>query len=238
MVGAHEVQYLDRTGCGTEIASFRFSKPAGYTFEPGQYAVLSLDTAEGPQSKPFTHAQAPGDDYLEVTTRLSGSAFKNALVALAPGDRVSIRGPQGRLVAPPGLMRVAFLVGGVGITPAHSILRDRVLRGEPFDDAVVFFGNRDDSCIPYREELDAMGPMGVRVVNVLEHAPSAWEGETGFVSAQIVRKHLDTTDARTVIVSGPPVMVVAMERVLDDLGVDPARRLIERFMPAGGASGA
>jgi ferredoxin-NADP reductase len=237
-LGVHEVQYLDRTDCGTEIASFRFSKPDGYTFEAGQYAVLSLDTAEGRQSKPFTHAQAPGDAYLEVTTRLSGSAFKNALAALEPGARVSIRGPQGRLVSPPGLMRVAFLVGGVGITPARSILRDRVLKGEPFDDAVVFFGNRDESCIPYREELDAMGPMGVRVVNVLERPPADWGGEAGFVSAQIVRRHLDTTDGRMVIVSGPPVMVVAMERVLDDLGVDPARRVIERFMPAASISGA
>ncbi|NTW97873.1 MAG: hypothetical protein HGB28_04910, partial [Oscillochloris sp.] len=49
--------------------------------------------------------------------------------------------------------RVAFLVGGVGITPARSMLREAVSVGRVFDDVLLVYGNRDATCIPYHEEL-------------------------------------------------------------------------------------
>jgi ferredoxin-NADP reductase len=216
----HEVKLIGRESCGSEIASFRFTKPDGYTFWAGQHMVLTLITAEGPQSKPFTHSQAPSDPYLELTTRLSGSAFKNALFALTPKDAVTVRGPGGRLVLPAGTTRIAFLVGGVGITPVRSILRDAVHRGLKW------------------EEFEAMAGSGVRLINVLERAEPSWTGETGFVSSEIVRRHCDLSDGRRVLVSGPPVMVDAMERVLDELGVEGSRRMVERFSAPSRPAGA
>lgn len=229
MSGRYEVSFLERRDCGADVITSRFEKPDGYTFTPGQYLTLRLQTAEGEQTKPFTHAQAPRDDYLELTTRLSGSAFKEALRSLAPGQPVTIAGPSGRMALPEGVDTVAFLVGGVGITPARSMLRDSVQRGFVWKDAVVFFGNRDRSCMPYAEELGRMSPSGVRVVHVLERVDAEWEGYTGLLTADVVRENVDPADGRIFCVSGPPMMVSAMERVLDDLGIEDERRLIERF---------
>lgn len=229
MAERYEVRFIEREECGPDIASFRFTKPERYSFRAGQFAVFTVPTAEGPQSKPFTHSQAPDDPYLELTTRLSGSPFKNALAAFAPGDPVVIQGPGGRLTLPPGTTRIAFLVGGVGVTPARSMLRDATRKGVVWEDAALFFGNRDEDCIPFRSEIEAMAGRGVRLINVLERPGLRWSGEAGFVSAEIVRRHCDLGDGRLVVVSGPPVMVAAMERVLDELGVAEPRRMIERF---------
>jgi ferredoxin-NADP reductase len=225
----YEVEFLGRSECGIDVVCFRFGKPDGYAFAPGQYMSVTLETAEGEQTKPFTHSQAPADPYLEVTTRLSGSAFKNGLASLDEGQRVRIFGPSGRMVLPDGIDTVAFLVGGVGITPARSMLRDAWQRGLVWKDAAVFYGNRDASCMPFAEELARMSPSGVRVINVLERADDSWSGYRGFVTAEIVRENLDVGDGRLFCVSGPPVMVAAMEGVLDELAIEPARRLIERF---------
>lgn len=225
----YEVDFLGHSECGADIVGCRFGKPVDYTFTPGQYMSLTLATAEGEQTKPFTHSQAPGDPYLELTTRLSGSVFKNALSALRPGDRVRVVGPSGRLMLPPGTDTIAFLVGGVGITPARSILRNAWQHHFSWKDAVVFYGNRDPSCMPYADELAQMSSAGVRVVNVLERADDSWSGYLGFVTAQIVRENVDPDDGRLFCVSGPPVMVTAMESVLDELGVASERRLVERF---------
>ncbi len=225
----YEVEFVTQGGCGTDVAWFRFGKPDGYTFTPGQYLTLTLATAEGEQTKPFTHSEAPRDPYLEITTRLSGSAFKNALGALESGERVHVAGPAGRLRLPAGAERIAFLVGGVGITPARSMLRDAWQRGFVWSDAVVFYGNRDPSCMPYADELAEMASSEVRVVNVVERADESWTGYRGFVTADIVRENVDPHDGRVFCVSGPPVMVEAMERVLDELGVESDRRLVERF---------
>lgn len=228
MLETFPTSVIDLSPCGPDVVTLRLERPAGYEFKAAQWFRLTLTTEEGEQTKTFTHASAPGDGWLELTTRLSGSAFKNVVAALTPGDEVTVSAAGGRLALPQGTSRVAFLVGGVGITPAHSILRDRAQRGEGFEDAVLFYGNRDEACMPYLSEFLAMGDLGVRVVSVLEHAPETWPGERGFITADVVRRHLDD-DGRPFLVAGPPVMVVSMELVLDALGVDSDRRIIERF---------
>jgi ferredoxin-NADP reductase len=229
MSGGYEVAYLQRDQCGSDIVTFRFERPSGYTFAAGQWFTLRLQTAEGPGTHTFSHSSAPGDDYLELTTRLSPSAYKRALGALEPGAIVHLNGPGGRLSVAEDVTRVAFLAGGVGVTPIRSILRDAAARGRRFDDALLLYGNRDESCVPFLAEFQAMADIGVRVVVVYERPTPEWPGESGFITADTVRRHLDVSDGRQIFVTGPPVMVSAIENVLDQLGVDAGRRRIERF---------
>ena len=144
---AQEGYRVTFTGSESPCAStgvFRFSRPPGYSYVAGQYVSLTLETREGRQTKSFSHCDAPGDAETEVLTRLTGSAFKDALAALHPGDLVTMSGPFGRLVLPEGVDRAAFLVGGVGITPMRSIVRDSVQRGTGLT-ALVFDGNLDET---------------------------------------------------------------------------------------------
>lgn len=232
MSGRYEARFVERERCASDVVTVRLTKPEGYTFIPGQWFRLSLDTAEGARTETFTHSSAPADELIELTTRMSGSAFKNALGALAAGDVVGMAGPGGHLTLPGGLTRVAYLVGGTGITPVRSMLRDAVARGRVFEDALLLYGNRDSSCVPFEHEFAAMEGIGVRMVLCFEHPDSAWEGERGFITADTVRRHLQLDDDRPFIVAGPPMMVPAMERVLDDLGIPDSRRMIERYGPA------
>lgn len=230
MAGRYDVSFLARELCGTDVVTVRLSRPDGYDFRPGQWFTLSLDTETGPVTETFSHCSAPQDDYLEMTTRMSGSAYKNALGALTPGAMVRIAGPGGRLRLPEDADKVTFLVGGVGITPVRCMLRDARNRGRVFADALLLYGNRDDSCVPFREEFESMADMGVRTVICFEEPPAGWQGESGFITADTVRRHTHTAEEdRPYVIAGPPAMVAAMERVLDDLGVPVDRRLIERF---------
>lgn len=213
---------------GADMITCRFEKPHGFVFTPGQYFLLTLQTADGDQTKPFSLAAAPDDPYLEMTTRDSGSAFKSALRMLSPGDPVRVAGPAGTLVLPRPSGTVVFLIGGVGITPVRSMIRDAVHQGEELTGALIY-GNRDESCIAYRRELDAVATDRFAVVHVLEHPSSGWTGETGFIDADLVRRHADARRVDHFVVTGPPPMVTAMERVLDGLDVEEGRRLIERF---------
>jgi len=231
MAGGFDVAFLDREMCGTEIVSMRFERPDGYSYAPGQWFRLNLETADGLRAETFSHASAPSDPFLQLTTRVTGSPYKRALMALAPGTRVNINGPGGRLALHDEVARVAFLVGGIGITPVRSMLRDAKARGRRFADALLLYGNRDDSCAPFLGELAAMTDIGVRVAVCYETPPPGWLGEAGFITAEMVRRHVDAADGRPFYVTGPPVMVAAMERVLDELGTTDDRRVIERFTP-------
>jgi len=220
MPSDYEVVFLGATPCGGDVTSFRFSKPADYSFVPGQFFALTLHTRDGVVSKHFSHADAPADAYVELTTRLSGSAFKDALRALEPGAVVRARGPKGRLGVPDGATGVGFLAGGVGITPAHSIIRHAVSLGTGLDIA-LFYGSRDETCIPYGEEFRryAASASGFLYVETLDHPGPGWTGESGFITADMVRSHLRTIFDRHWIIAGPPPMVDAMRKVVGDLGL-------------------
>lgn len=210
--------------------SFSFTRPDGYGFVAGQYQMLTLVTREGEQTKAFSHADAPGDGASLVLTRLTGSAFKDALLALRPGDAARMSGPFGRLTVPEGTTRAGFLVGGVGVTPAASIVRDSVLRRTGLE-CLVMLGNRDQSCIPMRAALAESERSGapVEVVDVLSKPLPGWSGETGYITADTVRHHCDPSEARHWFVSGPPPMVAAMRVVLGELGVPASSTSFELF---------
>jgi ferredoxin-NADP reductase len=133
-------------------------------------------------------------------------------------------------VLPEGVSRAAFLVGGVGITPMRSIVRDAVERHTGLT-ALVFDGNLDETCIPMRDEFDGWerDNPGITFVHVLEHPSASWEGERGFISAATVSRHCDPHDGWHWFVSGPPAMVEAMRSVLDAVGVDRAHSSFESF---------
>lgn len=199
---------------------FSFTRPPGYRFAPGQFQTLTLTTREGEQTKPFSHCDAPDDPVSLVLTRLTGSAFKDALLALRPGDEVKVHGPHGRFTLPEGTSKAGFLVGGVGVTPAASIVGDSVSRGTGLD-CLVLYGNTDQSCIPLRERFARYEASGapVRFVDVLSRSLPGWDGEAGYITAEVLRRHCDPAEPRHWFVSGPPAMVSSMLAVLDECGV-------------------
>lgn len=224
------VRYLGQIPCAEGIATFRFSKPEGYTFIAGQFFTLTLDTRDGEQSKHFSHASAPEDEDLELTTRLTGSAFKDALSGLAPGVEVTLTGPRGKLVVPASAANVGFLTGGVGITPAHSIIRHLVMSGSPAGIA-LFYGNRSDDCVPYGAEFRALRVARDRftLVEVIEQPTPAWNSEVGRIDAGLVRRYLSSPEEYYWIVSGPPPMVDAMKAVVAELDLPDGTVAFESF---------
>lgn len=229
MAGTYQTVVSSLSMCGLDIARLSVERPPGYEFRAGQWFRLTLPTEEGAQTRTFSHASAPLDSELEMATRLSASAFKRAFAELTAGDTVAIMGPGGRLRLPDDAARVVVLTGGVGVTPVRSLVRDALARGAVFDDALVFFGNRDQECALYVDEFSSYRERGIRVIPVYENPEREWAGETGFITAAMVRRHADEIGGRPFVVTGPPAMVTAMDAVLDELGVDPALRIVESF---------
>lgn len=211
------------------IATFSFTRPPAYHFVAGQYQTVTLETREGVQTKSFSHCDAPEDEHSVVLTRLTGSAFKDALLALRPGDAVATHGPFGRLTVGGTTRKAAFLVGGVGLAPAASIVRDASLRHTGLE-CLVFDGNNDMTCMPLHAHLEsyASDPR-IRVVEVLWKPDYSWTGERGLITPEVVRRHCDPLDGWHWFVSGPPAMVAAMRAVLDALAVPAESASFEEF---------
>jgi len=95
--------------------------------------------------------------------------------------------------------------------------------------------NASEAATLFREEIEqlrASSRLDLCVVYVLERPPADWDGERGFVTADILRRHLSNFEppsAFEVFICGPQPMMDAVERALLGLGVDVGDIHTERF---------
>jgi ferredoxin-NADP reductase len=226
---------LEKIRRSNDTSSYRFTRPAAYEFTAGQWFTITVPSSQGPLEHSFSHADSPTEPHIELTTRLTGSAFKNALDTLPLGAKVQIEGPYGEFVFQPETSRISFLTGGVGITPVRSMLRFLFDTGGSGrvagQELVVFYGSMTEDGIVYKDELDncERALLGLRTVHVITKPTDAWEGHSGFITADIVRAELPEPALWTYYVVGPPPMITAMDSVLNELGIPERQRVVESF---------
>ncbi len=209
-------------------------EPAGHDgvrFVPGQFAWITLGTTPFTlQQHPFSFASSARSRRVTFTAKELGD-FTGTWKDIEPGTRAFLEGPFGSFTPDPSPRTGLFLVmGGIGVTPAMSMLR--TLRddgdGRPI---VLIYGNQDWENVTFREELEEMaGTMNLKLVHVLEHAPTGWTGETGFVTRELLEEYLPRDRmAYQYFVCGPDPLMNVTEVGLRDLGIPWTRVYTERF---------
>lgn len=205
----------------------------GFDYRAGQFVWLSLRaTPFGMREHPFSIASSPSrPGRLEFTIKALGD-FTRTIGQIQPGERAWVDGPYGNFGVDgredaPGLV---FIAGGIGIAPVMSLLRWLSDRGEQRP-LWLFYGNRDLDRIVFREELEALQQtLSLKLVHVLGDPPEGWLGERGFITEDVLNRHLPgQRDRLHYFVCGPEPMIRLSERSLDALGVPLARLHSEIF---------
>ena len=210
-------------------------KPEGHEgmhFRPGQFAWLSLwGGAFKLTQHPFSFsgsALAPGGQ-VEITIRELGD-HTSRIGTVAVGSRMYMDGPYGAFTSGcPSDMHV-LIAGGVGITPMMSMIRTLADAGDKRP-VVLLYGSRDWESITFREEIEAIAPrLNLKVVHVLEKPDAGWQGEKGYIDADVFRRCVPPPYAEhEYFICGPDVMMDAVEKALAELGVPMARYHSERY---------
>jgi predicted ferric reductase len=203
----------------------------GMRYRPGQFAWITLgDTPFTLQQHPFSFASSARSRRIRFTAKELGD-FTATWKELEPGTRAFLEGPFGSFIADPSPDTGLFLImGGIGITPAMGMLRTLRDDGDPRP-VILVYGNKTWEDVTFREELEAMsGEMNLRTVHLLEEPDDDWEGETGFVTRELLEKHLPE-NPRTFqyLICGPTPLMDVAELSLRELGIPWYRVYTERF---------
>lgn len=204
----------------------------GFTFHPGQFAWLTIRRSPfAIREHPFSiSSSAEQGGYLEFTIKELGD-FTSHIGELEPGTRVYVDGPYGEFcidqhTAP----AYVFLAGGIGAAPMMSMLRtlaDRDHEGPVY----LFYGSLNWESVVYREELEVLRhELDMKLVHVLEEAPAGWEGETGFITTDMLDRYLpEHRDELFYFVSGPMPMIDAVKSSLHELDIPRSRVCEEQY---------
>jgi ferredoxin-NADP reductase len=149
LLRTHRLIYEARQDADGGVSSFGFRPEAPLTAQAGQHVILSLSSMA---NKPFSLASAPEEDHVLIGTRLaSGSAFKQRMGALRPGDIVTVRGPINKFTLATAGQNVVMLAQGVGITPMRSMLAHIALNNLRIESSLIHVA---DAGHAYRQDTE------------------------------------------------------------------------------------
>ena len=124
------------------------------TWEAGEHGVFKLPgkAVNGKKWRAFSVASVTSEGYMLVGTRTGdqASSFKQELINMKAGERVSVRGPFGWFKEQDKTSSLVMMAAGVGITPIRALLMS--LKDEKKRDIHVVYVSSDYHL--YGEDLD------------------------------------------------------------------------------------
>ncbi len=158
------------------------------------------------------------------------------IFSLKPGDKVTISGPYGEFFARETDNEMIFIGGGAGMAPMRSHIFDQLKRLHSKRKISFWYGARSLREAFYVEDFNALQeefPNFKWTLALSEPLPEDnWEGPTGFIHQVLYDMYLKDHPAPEdceYYLCGPPMMISAVVKMLDDLGVERDNILFDDF---------
>ncbi|RHY19262.1 hypothetical protein DYB25_003945 [Aphanomyces astaci] len=153
--------------------------------------------------------------HLELIVKgYSTGTMSKHLVGLKAGDHIDVKGPNIKFTYKPNSRKhIAMVAGGSGITPMLQVALEILRNPEDNTDVTLIFANDTEEDILLRDELASYEQIypGFKVINVLSKPSESWTGYSGYITKDILEKHLPGASAdNLVLVCGPPGFMLAV----------------------------
>ena len=205
------------------VKTFRVTKPAGFTFTPGQATDLSINEEGWKENKhPFTFTCLPSDDYLEFTIKLydNPKGVTNHLKSIKTGGEFEISEAWGAIEYKG---EGVFIAGGAGVTPFISIFR-HLDKDNKVGNSVLLFSNKTEADIILKDEFEKI--LGDNFINVITDQPG-----TKYYNKRIDKAFLEKEIKnfnQQFYVCGPDEFTANMLNALKELGADTEALVFEK----------
>lgn len=207
-------------------------------FTPGQYFEIKLkikNPDDRGDTRVFTVASSPTErEYFMITTRIIKSSFKIALNNLQIGETAEFNGPWNDLNFDEGeIMPSVFLAGGIGVTPFHSIVK--YVTNKNLKNQMILFASwkKREEIVFHKFFVDANNHLEnfvyVPILTEENLDKSNWNGETGRISQEMIRKYVYDFLNSKYFIAGPPPMVKALKQMVIDMNISKENIISEDF---------
>lgn len=235
--GEREFTLVKRLDESAVITSFYFEPTDGRgvpKFEAGQFLTIILDDVNGESvRRNYSLSDAPGKDYLRISVKREPlGAVSNYLHShLNPGDMVKLLPPCGDFILRRNNRPLVLLTGGVGITPAISMLNVEAGSGR---EVRFIHAALNSEVHAFKDHVDQLAATHNHILplyvysNPEQHCQPHAEG---FISKELIARQLpDDRDVEFYFLGPKPFMVAAL-KIAKELGVPAAQVHHEFFGP-------
>lgn len=198
-------------------------------FYAGQHISVKLCIDGKWVTRPFSVSSSPmeaaRDGFLQITLRKKPGGYVSSWVwdNWRVGTKLQLDGAfgDGYWSSIRDTAHVVGIAGGSGITAFRSIAMDMADTGRPKKFTILYGSRNQDDIIFYDElnELAAKSGGTIAVYNILSEPAAGWTGETGFISADIIKKLIPDWDKVSYFVSGPQGMYDFLDGEFANMGI-------------------
>ncbi len=241
----------------TVSLSFKIPEELEETFKyhHGQYLTLKFDINGESHRRAYSMSSAPDDEDITVTVKRVKDGTVSTYINdnVQPGSIIEVMPPQGRFFSPlkEENRKTYYLFGaGSGITPLMSIIK-AVLEKEPQSTVFLFYGNRSEESIIFKEKLSDLekkyaGQLVVEHIlskpkkekssgfgSIFKKATYSWKGLIGRIDKKATKRFIAQNPPRSedveYFICGPNDMIETVEETLLYQNVDKKHIHTERF---------
>jgi Na+-transporting NADH:ubiquinone oxidoreductase subunit F len=207
-----------------------------------------VSTVDEPVARAFSMANYPEErDVIMLNVRIASppprapenvppGKVSSYIFGLKPGDQVTISGPFGEFFAKETGAEMLFIGGGAGMAPMRSHIFDQFKRLKTTRTVSFWYGARSLREAFYIEDFDSIQREHDNFrwhLALSEPLPEDhWTGHTGFIHQIVLEHYLKSHPAPEDLeyyLCGPPPMLVACMKMLEQLGVQRENILFDDF---------
>jgi glycine betaine catabolism B len=222
------LDFLEKRKEADGIYSFVFKATQKLAFAPGQYLEWTLPERGGDSRgnrRYLTVASSPTEDKYIFTVKIpptKPSSFKKRLLTFSHGDKILASHPSGSFTLPsnPG-QKLAFIAGGIGVTPFRSIAQ-YLIDTDQKRDVALFYSATTPGEFAFSNVFAKAGFKVLFSITPPKDMPVQWSGRRGTIDADLVKSVLPDWQQRIFYLSGPYGFVKVVRQNLLTLGVKPS----------------
>ncbi len=220
----YKVKILSIENVAHDVKSLKFEKPKSFIFTPGQAADVAINKPDYlSEKRPFTFTGLNDWDYLEFTIKIYNdhNGVTKEIGSLKTGDELIISEPWGEIsYKGEGI----FIAGGAGITPFIAILRALKLQNKIGNNKLIF-ANKTEADIIRKDEFEKI--LGKNFINILSDQKLD-KYSYGFITEEYLKSQVNNFD-KMFYLCGPPPMMDAIGKILENLGIKKDLLVMEGF---------
>lgn len=248
----HNLSIKKKRNLTTDSVEITFDIPGNlsddFEFRAGQYLTVELEIDGQKERRAYSICSSPINKDQGVSIgvkKVQGGKVSPYLVEKAKeGDSLNVMTPEGHFTCKMDIKErktYYFFGAGSGITPLLSIIQT-LLEEEPKSELFLLYGNREESQIMFKAELDEMArkykgqfsyvntlsqPKVVKetgVLSMFKKAKSDWKGKIGRIEKKNTQQFLEDhpaikSETATYFMCGPLQMMDNIEAVLAEKSV-------------------
>ena len=202
-------------------------------FTPGQFTCIVVDIDGRSMRRNYSLSDRPGLGHYRISVKreTEGEVSNFLHERVQVGDQVNLTAPSGDFVLNQHQRPLVLLTGGVGITPAISMLQPALESGR---EVHFLHGALNSRSHAFREHVDALAEQHDNLkINYVYSEPL--EGDvadaTGFFDQAKLRAMLPANPDMDVYFLGPKPFMQNCQKLLNELGIPAENQRYEFFGP-------